>query len=132
MTEYPVEYAPALSSTSREFGELERLAALMDSAVRIPVIGWRIGLDGVVGLIPGIGDAASMIPAGYILYKARKFDLPHGLFARMLMNVAADAAVGVIPLIGDLFDFAFKANRRNVALLRRHLERRHGLAELRR
>jgi hypothetical protein len=65
-----------------ELEELERLAALMDSAVRIPLIGWRIGLDGLVGLIPGVGDAASMIPAGYILYKARKFDIPPGLFAR--------------------------------------------------
>jgi hypothetical protein len=121
------EPEPPPGTDSPELDELERLAALMDSAVRIPVIGWRIGLDGLIGLVPGVGDAASLIPAGYILYKARRFDIPSSLFARMLLNVAADATLGVVPLIGDIFDFAFKSNRRNVALLRRHLERREAV-----
>jgi hypothetical protein len=95
--------------------------------VRIPVIGWRSGLDGLIGLVPGIGDAVAAIPAGYIVYRARRFGIPSGLFARMLLNVAADVTLGVVPLIGDLLDFAFKSNRRNVALLRRHLERREAL-----
>lgn len=116
----------------RELEEIERLAALMDSSVRIPVIGYRIGLDGLLGLIPGIGDAVSLLPAGYILYKAHKLGAPRGTLARMALNTGADAALGSVPLIGDLFDFVFKSNRRNVEMLRRHLQRRHGLDALQR
>ncbi len=110
---------------SKELEEVERLAALMDTAVRVPVIGYRIGLDGLIGLIPGIGDAATLIPAGYILYRAKALGVPNDVFLRMVMNTGADTLLGSVPLIGDLFDIAFKSNRRNVDLLRRHLELRH-------
>ena len=116
----------------RELQELERLAALMDSSVRIPVINYRVGLDGLIGLIPGVGDVATLVPAGYILYTAHKLGAPNGLKARMALNVGADALLGSVPLIGDIFDFVFKSNRRNVEMLRRHLERRHGLHDLQR
>ena len=117
-----VARAPA-AARSAELEELDRLAALMDTAVRVPVIGYRIGLDGLLGLIPGIGDAATLVPAGYILYKARKMGVPNGVLMHMAANVGVDALIGSVPLIGDLFDFAFKSNRRNIDLLRRHLER---------
>ncbi len=110
---------------SKELEEIERLAALMDTAIRIPVIGYRIGLDGLIGLIPGVGDAATLVPAGYILYRAKSLGVPNDVFLRMLVNTGSDALLGTIPLIGDLFDMAFKSNRRNVELLRRHLERKH-------
>ena len=122
----PPAPAPALPR------ELERLARLMDSSVRIPVINYRVGLDGLLGLIPGVGDAVTLVPAGYILYKAHKVGVPNGLLARMVLNSGADALLGSVPLIGDLFDFIFKSNRRNVEMLRRHLERRHGLDALER
>ena len=109
-------------SRNRDLEDVERLARLMDTAFRIPVIGYRVGLDGLLGLIPGVGDAATLIPAGYILYKAKAMGVPNHIFLRMLANTGADALLGSVPLIGDLFDMAFKANRRNVDMLRRHLE----------
>lgn len=100
---------------------LDRFAHLLDDAFRIPLLGRRIGLDGIVGLVPGIGDAATALVALYPLIEARRLGAPSGLLLRMLANIGADALLGVVPLAGDLLDFAFKANRRNVALLRRHL-----------
>ena len=116
------ERAPVRDVRNRDLEEVERLARLMDTAFRVPVIGYRVGLDGLLGLIPGIGDAATLVPAGYILYKAKQMGVPNAVFLQMLVNTGADALLGSVPLIGDLFDIAFKSNRRNVALLRRHLE----------
>jgi hypothetical protein len=112
---------PAAQPTPRAPEDVERLAALMDSAVRIPVIGYRIGLDGLLGLFPVIGDAATLVPAGYILYRAKALGVPNHVLFRMAVNTGADTLLGSVPLIGDLFDFAFKSNRRNVELLRRHV-----------
>jgi C4-dicarboxylate transporter len=95
----------------------------MDSAFRIPGTGFRVGWDGILGLIPGIGDAAALAPALYILWRAQKLGAPPVLLGRMAAWVAADTAVGAVPVIGDIFDIGLKANRRNVALLRDHLGR---------
>lgn len=103
---------------------LERLAELLDHRFAIPGVGWRFGLDGMLGLIPGIGDAAGGLISLYLVNEARRHGAPWPLLARMLGNVGLDLVLGAIPLIGDLFDFAFKANHRNVKLLRRHLQRR--------
>jgi hypothetical protein len=94
----------------------------MDSMFRIPGTGIRIGLDSLLGLIPGVGDVAALGPAGYIVYSAHRMGAPKSLLARMGVNVGVDAVIGSIPLIGDIFDVGWKANRRNVALLRRHIE----------
>lgn len=102
---------------------LEQFAHIMDSAFLIPGTNRRVGLDAVVGLVPIVGDAAGMVLASYILYEARRLGAPRWLLARMALNVAFDGAVGIVPVAGDLFDAAFKANRRNVRLLRRHLEK---------
>lgn len=99
---------------------LEQVADLLDSRFRIPGTRFRFGFDSLLGLVPGIGDAATAIPAIYILLRARGMRAPWPLMARMGVNVAADLAVGSVPVLGDLFDIGFKANRRNVALLRRH------------
>ena len=114
--------APITTVRSKELEEVERLARLMDTAFRVPVIGYRIGLDGLLGLVPGIGDVATLLPAGYILYKARKMGVPNDVFLKMCANTGFDAALGSVPLLGDLFDVVFKANKRNVELLRQHLE----------
>ncbi|MFQ6548183.1 DUF4112 domain-containing protein [Aestuariibius sp. 2305UL40-4] len=103
-----------------ELEALERLARRMDSAFRIPLTGIRIGWDSLIGLIPGIGDAAAVAPAGYIVYRARQLGAPDHLLLRMGSNIVLDAVLGSMPLLGDLFDVGFKANRRNVALLRKH------------
>lgn len=95
----------------------------MDSAFRIPGTGIRVGWDGILGLIPGIGDAAALAPALYILWRARQLGAPPVLLGRMAALVAADTAVGAVPVLGDIFDIGLKANRRNVALLRDHFAR---------
>ena len=102
---------------------LDRFAHLSDNAYRIPFIGRRIGLDGIVGLVPGIGDAVTALAALYPLVEAWRLGVPATLLVRMLGNIGCDSILGAVPIAGDLFDFAFKANRRNVALLRRHLGR---------
>jgi len=108
----------------RDIDRLDALADLMDSRFRIPGTGLRFGLDSLVGLIPGLGDAATLLPALYILAKARQMGAPAHLQLWMIANIGIDFLIGAIPLIGDLFDFGFKANRMNVAMLRRHLDRR--------
>lgn len=100
--------------------DLEVLADWLDSRFRIPGTGIRFGLDSVLGLVPGVGDAATTVPAAYMLYRAHRMGVPKTVLARMGWNVAIDLVVGAIPLVGDLFDLGFKANRRNVDLLRRH------------
>ncbi len=104
--------------------ELDSLSWLLDSRWRLPGTGFRFGVDALAGLVPGVGDVATGLVSAWLVWRAAKFDVPAHLLARMVGNVALDSLVGAIPLVGSLFDFAFKANRRNVALLRRHLARR--------
>ena len=108
---------------------LDRLSRRMDTAFRIPVIGKRVGWDSILGLIPGIGDAVALTPAAYIVLESHRLGLPKHKLARQGVNVAIDAFVGSIPLLGDIFDVAFKANRRNVAILREHVEDEVRLAD---
>lgn len=101
---------------------LDLVATLMDNRFRIPGTRWHFGLDGLVGMIPGIGDAAGAIVSGWIILEARRLGVPTPLLLKMLANLGIDMAVGAVPVLGDLFDFAWKANRRNVDLLRQHLD----------
>ncbi|MDH3645611.1 MAG: DUF4112 domain-containing protein [Gammaproteobacteria bacterium] len=101
---------------------LTRIARLMDNSIRIPIIGRRIGWDAVIGLIPGVGDAAGAIISGYIVVAAMRLGAPAGVVARMIGNVGLETLIGAVPLLGDVFDMAFRANLRNVALLEEHLE----------
>lgn len=108
---------------SERLEHLHRLANTMDSLFQIPGTGIRVGLDSIIGLIPGVGDALSLLPAGYIVANAAHMGVPKSTLLRMGMNVGVDTLIGAIPLIGDVFDIGWKGNRRNVALLRKHLER---------
>lgn len=101
--------------------EMEELADLLDSRFRVPGTSIRFGLDSLLGLVPGVGDGATAIAALYVVLRAHRLGVPRHLVLRMLGNVGLDALVGTIPLVGDLFDLGFKANRRNVALAKRHL-----------
>jgi hypothetical protein len=87
----------------------------MDEAIRLPG-GFRIGLDGIVGLIPGIGDAFGMLVSGYIVLAAAREGAPKRVLARMLANIGLESVVGLVPIIGDAFDFVYKANSRNLRL----------------
>jgi len=115
---------PATPAERRHVVErLERYARLLDSSVGVPGTSWKVGVESLVGLIPGIGDAAGLALALPILHAARELEIPRGVQLRMLANVGFEALIGTVPLGGDLFDFWWKANQRNVALLRRALER---------
>lgn len=103
---------------------LQRLAGFMDSALRIPGTRWRVGADALIGLLPGIGDSATALVSLYLVAEAWRLGATTGTKARMLGNVAVDLIVGSIPLVGDIFDVGFRANRRNVDLLQRDLEQR--------
>jgi hypothetical protein len=97
------------------------LAWVMDSAFTIPGTRRRVGLDPLLGFIPVIGDLGSAAIGGYILLVASKLGVPAVVLWRMMLNLAIDTAVGVVPFVGDAFDVAFKANVRNAALLERAL-----------
>lgn len=105
---------------ARALHRIERAADWLDARFRLPGTRLRFGLDGLLGLVPGVGDAAGLAASAWIVATAREAGAPWGLVARMALNIAVDAVVGAVPLVGDLFDFGFKANRRNAALLRRH------------
>ncbi len=104
----------------RSLETLRRLARLFDAAFRVPGTEFRFGLDPLIGLIPGIGDLASPVLTVAILWQAAKRRVPKVVLLRMVLNALIDAAVGAIPIIGDAFDFAWKATEWNMALLERH------------
>lgn len=109
---------PRASATA----DIELLAWLLDNSIPILGTGRRIGLDALVGLIPGAGDLVSAGLGLLVVARAMQRGLPTVVLARMLANVALDFAIGAIPIAGDLFDFAYKSNARNVGLLRRYAE----------
>lgn len=99
------------------------LAHVMDQAVTIPGTNVRMGLDAALGLVPVIGDLISQAIASYIIWEARRLGVPRLTIVRMVANSAIDTVVGAVPLAGDLFDVAYKANMKNLRLLQHHLER---------
>ncbi len=105
-----------------ELLKLEQLADLMDNKFVIPGTDIRIGLDAIMGLVPGIGDTASLFVSGYIIHKAHKHGVHPILLSRMVWYVFIDWLIGLVPLAGDIFDVSFKANRRNVDLLKAHFK----------
>jgi hypothetical protein len=111
-----------LPSRHSGLAEMEVLTRLLDDRFRIPGTSIRFGLDGLIGLVPGVGDVATTAVSLYLVYRARALGAPKAVLARMIVNILADTAVGAIPLLGDIFDVAFKANRRNLDLLCRHLK----------
>lgn len=97
------------------------LARLLDDLIRIPGTNVGIGLDPIIGLIPGVGDMVGGLMSSYILLVAAREGVPASVLTRMLGNIALDSVLGVVPVLGDLFDVGMKSNRRNVDLLERYL-----------
>ncbi len=115
----PPSKPPASLATVPDWAR--KLARLLDSAIRIPGTDIRIGLDPILGaLLPELGDALTSVLSLTLLGVAFRERVPKWVLGRMLLNIGLDALLGAIPLLGDLFDFAFKANDKNLALIERH------------
>jgi hypothetical protein len=97
------------------------LTRLLDSVARVPGTSFRFGLDPLLGIIPGLGDVTGAALSGYLVLLASRLGAPGTVIVRMLGNVVVDTVVGMMPVLGDLFDASWKANTRNLALLERHL-----------
>ena len=106
---------------SRTLSRLRSLSKLLDSSIRIPVLGYRIGLDPIIGLIPGVGDAVTLLPAGYIVFEAYRLGVPRRILVQMGLNLGVETLFGAVPVLGDVFDATFKANNRNLYLLEQHV-----------
>ncbi|RBI86430.1 DUF4112 domain-containing protein [Rhodosalinus halophilus] len=106
---------------ARELERLARLAHTLDARWRIPVVGVRVGLDGLVGLIPGVGDTLAALPSAYVILRGWQLGARRRVLARMVGNTGIDYLIGTVPLVGDLFDIGFKGNLRNIRLLRDEL-----------
>ena len=115
----PEDHAPREQALRR----LDTLGYVLDNSIPIPGTRRRFGLDAVIGLIPGVGDATGALMSAYIVVQAARLGAPASSLVRMLLNVGIEALVGAIPFAGDLFDAWFKANARNVTLLRSELGR---------
>jgi Domain of unknown function (DUF4112) len=102
---------------------LDRLSVLLDTALVIPGTNIRFGADAIIGLVPGIGDTITTALSAYIVYEAYRLGAPRHLVARMIANVALDGVVGAVPVAGDVLDVFWRANRRNMRLLREWLDR---------
>jgi Domain of unknown function (DUF4112) len=98
---------------------LERLGWLMDDLFRVPVLGWRFGLDALIGLVPGLGDTSTTLVSFYILASAVRYRVPKITLLRMGLNIGIDYLVGSLPIVGDFADAWWKSNQKNIELLRR-------------
>jgi hypothetical protein len=95
---------------------MHAVAQLLDDGIRLPVVGVRVGLDPIVGVLPVAGDTAMAVVGLYIVVESARQGVSYWTIARMLLNILVDAAVGSVPIVGDLFDVAFRAHRRNLNL----------------
>ena len=116
----------AKTQKNKVIRNLDSLAKLMDSQFQIPSTKIRFGLDALIGLIPGVGDFAGFLVSGYMILVLASNGASGFVIARISLNILIDAIIGSIPFLGDIFDFAFKANERNMKLVHEHYkEGRH-------
>ncbi|APE27684.1 DUF4112 domain-containing protein [Aurantiacibacter gangjinensis] len=104
---------------------IEMMEKVLERSFVIPGINRPVGLDGIIGLVPVVGDVISMAMGAYIVWEARNLGLPKWKLLRMAGNVAFDSAVGAVPVAGDLFDFMFRSNTRNLRIIKKHLDKHH-------
>jgi hypothetical protein len=104
---------------------VEALEKLLERSLIIPGINKPVGLDGILGLVPVVGDIMTMGLGAYIVWEARNLNMPRWKIARMVGNVVFDSAIGAVPFAGDLFDFLFASNTRNLKIIRKHLDKHH-------
>ncbi|WP_131113741.1 DUF4112 domain-containing protein [Lichenihabitans psoromatis] len=114
-------YGGHADPTQARLANLRRIAWLIDGAFRLPFTRFRFGLNSMIGLTPAAGDAVLAVISLYIVNEARRLGVPNAKLLVMLRNVGIEAVVGVVPIVGDLFDMAFKANLRNLAIIEDHI-----------
>ena len=108
----------------RRIKRIRNLAYLLDNSIRIPGTRYRIGLDPIIGLIPGVGDTIGVILSLYIVSESARLGIPKRTLLRMIYNIGVEALAGAIPIAGDIFDAAWKANAKNAALIDKYLNTR--------
>lgn len=120
----PLPKIPSVSAESKvsALKRIRTLSHLLDNAIPIPGTTHRIGIDPLLGLLPGAGDVTGAVLSAYIVLEAARFGLPRATLARMTLNIVSETALGSLPLLGDFFDATWKANSRNIALLEAHLD----------
>jgi hypothetical protein len=104
---------------------VEMIERLLERSFVIPVVNVPVGLDALVGLVPGLGDLVTTAMGAYFVWEARNLGLPKWKLARMGINVLFDTAIGAIPVVGDAADFVFRSNTRNLKIIRKHLDKHH-------
>ncbi len=112
----------SLEAKSSTLRHLRRLSHLLDNAIPIPGTRYRIGLDPILGLLPGGGDLLSTIFSAYIVFRAAQIGLPRASLGQMVLNILVDTLSGSVPVLGDLVDATWKANVKNIRLLEEHLD----------
>lgn len=112
----------ATSARPDALRRMEMVAQLLDNAFVIPGTMRRVGIDAIIGLVPGIGDIATTLLSSYVIWEARNLGVSRLALARMMGNLAIHASVGAIPLIGDAFDAFFRVNQRNMRIVRAQIE----------
>lgn len=117
-------YADRAFEARARLARLRKFAWLLDAQFRLPGTRFRFGLNSLFGLAPGVGDLGLGVVSLYLIWEARRLGAPAWLLGQMIANVAVEVAGGAVPILGDLFDMAFKANLRNLALLEQWMERR--------
>jgi len=118
------DYFSRPSDPARSRNRIARIARLLDTAFVIPGTGIRIGLDPIIGLIPGAGDAVTTALSAYVVYEAYRAGLPPALVQRMAINVVIDLVISAIPALGDIGDIFWRANQRNLAIFDEYLAKR--------
>ena len=124
MSRSPIQNSSTNTSSKSQAASLRRLrriSHLLDNAIPIPGTKYRIGLDPILGLIPGGGDLIGSIFAGYVVFKSAQMGVPQETLVKMAANIVFDTVAGTVPVAGDLFDVAWKANVKNIELLDAHL-----------
>ena len=102
---------------------MEMMAKLLDNAFVIPGTNQRVGIDAIIGLVPGLGDIATTVLSSYVIWEARNLGVSRVAIGRMLTNLAIHASIGAVPILGDVFDAFFRVNQRNMRIVRAQLEK---------
>ena len=113
---------PKLATTAKKLSRLRRLSQILDNAIPIPGTKQRIGIDPIIGMLPGGGDLVTGALGAYIILESARMGVERQIIGKMIGNILLDAIAGTVPVVGDFFDMGWKANVKNIALLEKHIQ----------